>query len=775
MLAGFLSRWRSAAAAKSAHQASVHFRRGELTEAERECRDALRAGADNVDVLCLLGAIKLQQGYLADAAAFLDQALQFEPACAAGLRERGRVLRQQGRHQQALASFDQALAIDSGHVIAHCDRAAVLSELGHNAEALAGYDAVISIDPAAAEAHFGRGRALHAMQRLEESAASYRRALVLEPEYVDCLVQLGRVLQLMNRHSEALVICDAALTLQPEHVPALCDRATLLHASGRSNDAIRDFDAALRISPEAAETHYNRGVVLLSLGRVDQAIVAFDQALALKPDYADALHNRGVALLGQQRYAEALQNYKLLLAFDPEYMHAAGNVAYASSQTCDWTDYSRIRNLVEAGVSRGELVATPLVVMALSTNPATQLTAARTLVASRHSTEVEPLWRGERYRHARIRVAYLSANFHDHAIAYLMAGLFERHDRDRFEVFGVSYGSTTTGAMHARIAKSFEHFVDVRNCNEEQIAGLLREREIDIVIDLMGFTGGSRPDILAKRPAPVQVNYLGYPGTMGAAFVDYILADRFVIPEASRMHYAENVVYLPDTFQANDSDRQVVGAAPLRGEVQLPERGFVFCSFNNNYKINPDTFDVWMRILSRVGHSVLWLLGGNAAVVDNLRIEAERRGIEPSRLRFAPKVPYADYLTRYRTADLFLDTLPFNAGTTASDALWAGLPVLTVSGEAFASRMAGSLLQCAGLPELVTGSLEDYEALAVRLASDPDTLRDIRERLAVNRKTSPLFNTDRFRRHIESAFTTMWETAERGERPAAFAVHPAAT
>jgi predicted O-linked N-acetylglucosamine transferase (SPINDLY family) len=753
----------------------VHFRRGRLTEAERECRVALKADANNVEVLHLLGAIKLQQGYLEDAAASLDQALQLDPACVTGLRERGRVLRQLGRFQEALASLDGALAIDSGDATSHCERAALLGELGHHAEALAGYDSAIAIDPALAEAHFGRGCLLHALQRFEEAAASYRQALDLEPDHVECLVQLGRVLQLLNRSSEALAVCDAALALRPDHVPALCDRAARLYALGKPEDAIRDFDAALRLAPEFAETHYNRGVVLLALGRSDQAIDAFERALAIKPDYADALHNRGVVLLEQQRFGDALTSYRLLLATNPNYMHAAGNVAYASAQTCDWTDYSRTRDLVEAGVNRGDLVATPLVVMALSSDPATQLMCARTLVANRHSGRGAPLWRGERYRHSRIRIAYLSANFHDHAVAYLTAGLFHRHDRERFEVFGLSYGATTTGAMHDRIAESFDYFTDVRHWNEESIARLLRESEIDIAIDLMGFTGGARPDVLAMRPAPVQVNYLGYPGTMGAAFIDYILADRFVIPEACQSHYAEKVVYLPDTFQVNDSDRQTVGPAPRRGELGLPDSGFVFCSFNNNYKLNPDMFDVWMRILSMVDHSVLWLLGGNSTVIENLRREAERRGIEASRLIFAPKVPYADYLARYRAADLFLDTLPFNAGTTASDALWAGLPVLNVHGEAFASRMAGSLLQCAGLPELVTGSLADYEALAVRLAREPDALRETRERLANNRKTSPLFNTDRFCHHIEAAFTTMWERAERGEHPAGFAVRLAAT
>jgi len=346
---------------------------------------------------------------------------------------------------------------------------------------------------------------------------------------------------------------------------------------------------------------------------------------------------------------------------------------------------------------------------------------------------------------------------------YLMAGLFEQHDHSRFETLAISFDSKGNSEMRDRLKRAFDQFIDVEQQSHLETARLLRSLEVDIAVDLMGFTAGGRAQIFALRPTPIQVNYLGFPATMGASYMDYILADRYVIPEVMQAHYSEKVIYLPDTFQANDANRQIAGSTQSRIESGLPENGFVFCSFNSSNKITPDMFDIWMRLLQRTANSVLWLIHANAAVTSNLRKEAKKRGINPDRLVFAPGMNnYAQHLARYRLADLFLDSLPFNAGTTASDALWAGLPVLTCSGNAFPARMAGSLLNAVGLPELITNSPEEYEALAITLATSEPLLSDIKSRLAANRSSCPLFNTDRFRRHIESAYITMWERYQRG-------------
>ncbi|MGP1609654.1 MAG: O-linked N-acetylglucosamine transferase, SPINDLY family protein, partial [Burkholderiales bacterium] len=405
----------------------------------------------------------------------------------------------------------------------------------------------------------------------------------------------------------------------------------------------------------------------------------------------------------------------------------------------------------------------------LSDSAAEQLQCARTYAARKYPV-ISPLWVGERYRHDRIRIAYLSADFYLHATSHLMVELFERHDKMHFEVSAWSFGPDTRDAMRARLQKSFEQFHDVRIQSDTEVAALLRAQEIDIAIDLKGFTDGCRPAIFARRVAPIQVNYLGYPGTTGADYMDYIIGDAEVIPEGHDDFYSERVVRLPDSYQVNDSKRVISGRVPGRAEAGLPESGFVFSCFNNSYKITPEVFAVWMRLLQRVEGSVLWLLEDNAAASRNLRLEAEAMGVRADRLVFAPRLLPPDHLARHRLADLFLDTLPCNAHTTASDALWAGLPLLTCRGHAFPGRVAASLLRAIGLPELITDSLADYEALAFRLATTPALLADIQSRLAQNKTTHPLFDIDRYRRHIESAYITMHERYQRGEVPQGFSV-----
>ena len=381
-----------------------------------------------------------------------------------------------------------------------------------------------------------------------------------------------------------------------------------------------------------------------------------------------------------------------------------------------------------------------------------------------------PLWQGEVWHNDRIKIAYLSADFRQHPVAYLMAELLERHDRGRFEIIGLSFGPDDRSEMRARLVAAFDQFLDVRAKSDAEVARLLCELKVDIAIDLQGYTRDCRPRILAHRPAPIQVNYLGFPGTMGAEFIDYIIADETVVPFEHQPFYAEKIVHLPDCYQVNDTKRKIAEWMPTRQEVELPEEGCAFCCFNNNWKITPEVFGVWMRLLHAVEGSVLWLFGDNESAERNLRKEAQARGIDPARLVFAGRLPLEDHLARHRLADLFLDTLPYNAHTTASDALWIGLPVVTRLGGSFAGRVAASLLNAIGLPELVTHSIEDYEALALRLAKDPSLLEGYRNRLATNRLTHPLFDTDRFRRHIEAAYLQMWEIWQRGEQPRSFAV-----
>lgn len=630
----------------------------------------------------------------------------------------------------------------------------------------------IQVNPASFAAHLNMGNALRTLKRYKDALHSYDQAIAIKPDYADAFNNRGVTLEDLGRYQEALASCERALEIKPDYVQALNNRGNALRGLGRYEDALASYERALMINPDDAEALNNRGVALQDLQRFVDALASYERALQINPNYVQALGNRADILQALKRHEDAAQCYARLLEFQPDYPYAIGKKLHSQLHSCDWTQYSQTVERVTRAVSEGKLVNTPSFFLAVSDSAAAQLQCARTYIANKHPATSKPLWNGERYPHDRIRLAYLSADFHNHATAYLMAELFELHDKTRFEVAAISFSPDVKGDMRERLERSFNQFIDVRQMSDLSVAEMLRDLQIDIAIDLKGFTQGSRTGILACRAAPVQVNYLGYPGTMGADYIDYILADSHVIPAGHEAFYAEKVVRLPGTYQVNDSKRAIAAHTPSRADVNLPETGFVFCSFNNNYKITPPIFDIWMRLLHQVDGSVLWLLEDNATASRNLKREASQRGIAAERLVFAPRVALKDHLARHRLADLFLDTLPINAHTTASDALWAGLPVLTCMGNAFASRVAGSLLHAVGLPEMATHTLMDYEALALRLATAPELLASIKSRLAHNRMTQPLFDAARFRRNIESAYITMYERYQKGLLPVSFAVTP---
>jgi protein O-GlcNAc transferase len=509
----------------------------------------------------------------------------------------------------------------------------------------------------------------------------------------------GLVLQALKRPEDALVSYNRALQLAPDFAEGFMNRGNALLDLNLPAEAVASYDQALKLKPDLALALTNRGVALSALGRHQEALTSYDRALQLKPDDPLALNNRANALRDLKRHGESANSFARLIAVAPNFDYAWGYKLFSQLYGCDWSAYDATRSRIMTGVEQGEKADTPFPFLAHSNSPSAQLKCARTYIAHKHPPSSKPLWSGERYRHDRIRIAYLSADFHGHATSYLIAELFELHDPSRFEVWAISFGPNETGEMRERLESSFHRFVNMHGRSDRDVAQLLREQEIDIAIDLKGLTENSRTGIFAHRAAPVQVSYLGYPATMGADYIDYIIADRHVIPTSQDSCYSEKIIRLPDSYQVNDRKRPIAEHTPTRAELSLPNEGVVFCCFNNNYKINPAVFDVWMHLLKRVQPSVLWLLQDNAEASRNLIDEAERRGVQGTRLIFAPRIGLAEHLARHRQADLFLDTLPCNAHTTASDALWAGLPIVTCMGDSFASRVAGSLLHAVGLPE----------------------------------------------------------------------------
>jgi len=564
------------------------------------------------------------------------------------------------------------------------------------------------------------------------------------------------------------------IRLHPDRVNAYNVLGIALVQQSRREEALAIFRKAVAIDARSVEANNNLGNALTELGRDEEAIPFFEKVIDLEPELVEARYNLGVAFHNLKWHDKAIVSFQNALSVAPGLTHALGNLIRNEIAICQWATLDEHVQALGERLGRGATVEDPFTVVVVSNSPQAQRSCAEGYLQDKLPVRPRPLWQGTRYRHKKIRLAYLSADLHEHATGFLIAGLLELHDRTKFEVLGISFGPDDQSDMRRRLVGGFDQFVDVRSYNDAQAAQLVLGLEVDIAIDLKGHTSGARPAILAHRPAPVQAAYLGFPGTTGADFIDYVVADRFVLPQEHWPFYSEKVVYLPDTYQVNDRKRWIPDQTPTRTELGLPQQGFVFCCFNNNYKIAPQLFDIWMKLLRRIPGSVLWLLEDNRWAKQNLKNEAQARGIDPGRLIFAPRTALGEHLARHRLADLFLDTLPYNAHTTASDALWAGLPVLTCAGNTFAGRVAGSLLRAVGLSELVTDNLPAYEALAFKLAQDARLLETLRATLARNRMTHPLFDTDRFRRHIESAYVTMWEIWQRGEQPRAFAVDPIA-
>jgi predicted O-linked N-acetylglucosamine transferase (SPINDLY family) len=643
-------------------------------------------------------------------------------------------------------------------------------QAGNFNEATRLYGEVLRADPLNFQALYAMGAIYYEATRFEDAQRLIGDALRINPRVPEAFFTRGCALQRLNRAHEALVCFDQALALKPNFSDAQATRATCLMALNRNAQALESLDLALTLDPADVTALNNRGCALQNLGRPLEAIASFDKAVALAPGSVEALVNRGSVRGVLRRYTDAAADFKSVLGIDPNYPYALGNLALYRMNACDWRHFEADKAAVAAGLQAGKRVIYPFINVALSHSMADQLQCARLWVAHQAPPSPTPLWRGEIYRHQKIRVAYVSADFHAHATAALMAGVFEQHDRNRFELIALSFGPDDSSEARTRLKNAFDRFIDVREKSDAEIALLIRQMEIDIAVDLKGYTKDHRSGIFAHRPAPIQPSYLGYPGTMGAPYFDYIIADPVVIPDEHRPFYAEQIAYLPDTYQCNDSRRGISAHHFTRKEVGLPDAGFVFCCFNNNYKIAPEIFAIWMCLLREIPASVLWLLEDNSEAMYNLKREAEVRGIAAGRLIFAPRLSGSEHLARHRVADLFLDTQPYGAHTTASDALWTGLPVLTLRGPTFASRVAASLLQAVGLPEMIADSLQAYEAMALSLARDPDALAAIRSKLVENRDLSALFDTGRFTRNLESAYISMWQLFQRGQPPRTFSV-----
>jgi len=641
------------------------------------------------------------------------------------------------QHHEALEFFRKALRVNSNDSFLNFNIAKAFSEIGDDEKALKFHLSATRLNPNHPEGWLSYGKSLSNLKRFDESLNLFSKAVALNPEYAEAWTNQGCALKELGRFQQAL----------------------------------DSFDKSIKINPHLAETWSNRGITLLNLKRVGEALASYDRAITIKPEYAEAYYNRGVALKELKRLDEALASYDRAIAIKPDYEYLLGTQLHTKMKICDWQDFeANIENLL-LRIGEGKKSSPSFPIIALTDSLSVQRKASEIWMNDKHPPNHSLGFIPKLRRKEKIKIGYYSEDFREHPVSYLAVELFELHDKNNFELIAFYYGPPDSSDMHKRVSSAFNEFIDIRLKSDKEVAELSRLMEIDIAIDLSGLTGNERTGIFAYRAAPVQLSYLGYLGTMGAEYYDYLIADKTTIPTEHHQYFKEKIVYLP-SYQVNDSKRLISDKVFEKTELNLPTNAFVFCCFNNNYKITPPTFDGWMRILNAVPDSVLVLYAENQWAEANLKLEAEKRCVSKTRLLFSSRIERSEYLARYRLANLFLDTLPYNAGTTASDALWAGLPVLTCMGESFASRVASSVLNAIELPELVTTTQEQYEAKAIELATNPEKLKAIKDKLEQNRLTTALFDTPRFTKHIEAAYSQMYERYQTDLPPSHIYITP---
>jgi protein O-GlcNAc transferase len=744
--------------------------RGQLAQARAGYQGVLALVPEHPQATHHLGIIALQLGRAAEAVQHFLRALTLRADDCALHANLGRALAQCGRTTDAVSSLDQALRLNPGFVGAMVAKGEILLDAGRAAEALLTFEQALVSSPGDAAAINGAGIALLELGRAAEARAHFTRAIEQAP--AEPVYFLNRALAHSNMADAASALRDCAHSRALGYLTAqlCCIEGTALMDLDRQAEALASFEAALALEPSLTKAWNNRGSALAALGQHSLAIESFERCLRLTPKAAGielwqrAQFNRATSLRAVGRRDEAAAAFAELFEACPDHEFLRGLLFHERLCAFDWRDYDPSVAAIVAGVRRGSSSDSPLSFFSVADDPEAQLRCAqRWVAAARLSASTAPPRR--RRRGGPLRIAYLSSDFRLHAVSILVAGLLESHDRRSFETYAMSTGADDGSALRQRVVAGCDHFIDLQGAQNAAIAARISELGIDILVDLNGHSLGGRPGVLALRPAPLQLNYLGFPGTMGCDFVDYVVADEFVIPLERAKYFSEKIIYLPDCFQPNDA-RRVTPRPCTRLAAGLPESGFVFCAFNTSHKLNPVVFDLWCRLLEATPGSLLWVVSPGPKGAELLRREAQARGVEPQRLVFADQKPYAEHISRIVHADLFLDTLPFNGGTTTSDFLWAGVPVVTCAGRSFAGRMSGSLLRAVGLPQLVTTTPQEYMQLALELAHDPGKLSQVRATLMENKAQAPLFDTRRYCRHLEAAYAQIWQRHELGAPPA---------
>ena len=746
-------------------QAFSFIQNGNFDTSEQLLKNVIQLKPNDFNANNLLGVIYIEKGMPDECISHLKKALKIEPNNASANYNMANALMLKEQHSQALPFHTKAAQFNPNDYWTNTNYGISLSKLKQLEKAKNLFQKAIDLNPEIPGGWLNLANCLKALGQSSEALTYFEHALTLDPQYIDAWFNVGVILFELKRYEDALSAFSQAVTLKPDYYEAWSKAGVTLEKLKRHQEALACYDKALHLSPQVLQDLVNKANVLRQLKRYKEALDFCNRVLEHVPESAEFLSNKGLLLYDLGRYDEAILVYQKAYELNPDIDYLVGYLMHTKMLTNHWQDLEGKKEFLIKKIHSKEIAINPFQFLAISDSPALQFDTAKIWVGDKYP-ENQSLGKIARSIHNKIRVGYFSADFRNHAVSFLTAELYELHDRNHFEIYAFSLeGADADDEIRKRLALGFDHFIDVENKTDIEIATLARELGIDIAIDLGGHTGDAKTGIFSYRAAPIQVNYLGYPGTMGATYMDYIIADKTLIPENNRNDYSEKIIYSKDCFQVNDRKRYISDKQMYREEHDLPKSGFIYCCFSNNVKITPQIFNGWMNILSKTDHSFLWLLSGAESIRKNLQQEAIKFGIDPARLIFAERLPQSEYLARYQLADLFLDTLPFNAGTTASDALWSGLPVLTQIGQSFAGRMAASLLNAIELPELITHTQAEYEALAIELARNPERLKAIKEKLAKNKLTTPLFNTPLFTKNLEFAYTKIYQRYQAGLAP----------
>jgi len=736
----------------------------QFNQAEKSFKEALMIMPNRASVLINLARAQLFLKKFDEAKNNLQIALSQDEKNIQGWVNLGLIESHQEKHDQALLHFAKALQYDSNNYEALTLGSFSAFLVKKYALALDYVNKSIQLFDRNSSAWDLKGTLLHQLLNYDEALRSYDSAIQIDQTKPSYWNNKGNTLRQLGSFNDALTHFNHAITLKEDYVEAYLNKGNLLHHMNLFDEAIATLNQVIAIKPDYVDAFVMRAVVKNDMRKYEDAIIDYHHALEIKNNYSEVLLNLGNTYCQLNRFLEAKEVYEQAFNQNPELDYLAGTLFFVKIKMCDWSNYENRKNQLANKIREGKKCTLPFPLVAIF-NEEQLITQAGKIYCNERHPFVKNNLSFQSNKSGKIRIGYYSADFHNHATSYLMANLFELHNRDTFEVIAFSFGPDFNDQSRSRLKEAFDEFIDIRHLSDQKVAQLSREMCIDIAVDLKGHTQDARTSIFANRAAPIQINYLGYPASMGVDYIDYILVDKMLIDKNNVDSFTEKIIYLPNSYQVNDENRKVSKRVFSKSECGLPETGFVFCCFNNNYKITPEMFDVWMKILIAVEGSVLWLFEDNPWAKDNLIQEAMKRGVPSNRLVFAKKMEISEHLARHQLADLFLDTVPCNAHTTASDALWMGLPVLTMQGNTFAGRVASSLINTIGLPELITQSLTEYENLAIEIAKDEETLTALKKKLEYNRIKSPLFDTKRYTKNLESAYLMIYEKYSNGTPP----------